>query len=530
MHVMYGAQAQTNPARRPAWLDLCAAGLLLSTVVLHVVAMFPRYFGGSLAQGSLWSQPDQAALYAVLAAGWALALGLVLAGPARMRLGAAVAVGLAVTELGFRVADLGQALHEGVGQSSTGMWLMTASWVTGAAGAMVATLAVIHRARIDADGDEPSPVPAPVGTAGVEPSAWPPSVASWGGDLDPASAVPSAPVPPPDPGSAELWGPKPDPDQGWAAQWGPESEADTGPPAPWAPAPGPDRPIASGPARLIGSGPARPAPPTPDPAPLSPWAYPLAAPAGTPAEVRTGGDAPLLPVPRETAAAPVDPTTPVPLEPTASVGVDATTAVGVDSTSAMPIDSSPAAPPAPSGAYGVGPTALVAVLALITAGAFLPAWDRYVGQVTTTGRSITFNLGNAFSGPWPLILGNVLVALALVSVPIVATRLRDRAVAASVVAGSLLALAAQFTTAIVQVNQPVPASVVGLTPAQAAQLGLQLHQSLTGWFTIDVLAAYALFVAVMVIGYLRPVAVQENSAGTWASAPEARSPASLPSS
>ena len=108
---------------------------------------------------------------------------------------------------------------------------------------------------------------------------------------------------------------------------------------------------------------------------------------------------------------------------------------------------------------------LVALLALITAGAFLPAWDHYVG-VTTTGRSISFNLGNAFTGPWPVVIGNVLVALALVAVPILATRLRDRAVAAAVVAGSLIVLAAQFTTAIVQVDQPVPPSVAGLTPSQ----------------------------------------------------------------
>ena len=165
-----------------------------------------------------------------------------------------------------------------------------------------------------------------------------------------------------------------------------------------------------------------------------------------------------------------------------------------------------------------------------TAGAFLPAWDRYVGLVTTTGRTVSFNLGNAFSGPWPLVLGNVLVALALAAVPIVASRLRDRQVAAFAVVGSLLVLASQFTAAIVQVNQPVPPAVAGLTPAQAEQLGLQLHMSLTGWFTLDVLAAYGLFVAVMVIGYLRPATVQENSAGTWATAPEARRAASLPSS
>jgi hypothetical protein len=193
----------------------------------------------------------------------------------------------------------------------------------------------------------------------------------------------------------------------------------------------------------------------------------------------------------------------------------------------------PAVETAPSGPYGARLTGLVAFLGLITAGAFLPAWDRYVGVVTTSGRTVSFNLGNAFSGPWPLVLGNVLVAVALVGVPVLGSRLRDRAVAGWLVVGSLLVLASQFTAAIVQVNQPVPPSVAGLTPAQAAQLGLELHLSLTGWFTLDVLAAYGLFVAVMVIGYLRPApahetSAQENSAGTWPSAPAARNPASLP--
>ena len=94
--------------------------------------------------------------------------------------------------------------------------------------------------------------------------------------------------------------------------------------------------------------------------------------------------------------------------------------------------------------------------------------------------------------------------------------------------GSLIVLASQFTSAIVQVDQTVSPSVAGLTPAQANQLGLQLHLSLTGWFTLDVLAAYALFVAVMVIGYLRPVEAQANAAGAWPAAPEARQPATLP--
>ena len=175
MEVMYRDQPADAVARRPAWLDLLTAGLLVAAVVLHLVAMFPSYFGGSIGQGSVWSQPDQAALYAVVTAGWALALALTLSGPARIRLGAGIAVGLAVTEFGFRFADVGEALHYGVGQSSTGMWLMTAGWVAGAAGAIVAVLAVLRRSRVDArgSGDQPAAgrrLPWPVAKAGPNPS------------------------------------------------------------------------------------------------------------------------------------------------------------------------------------------------------------------------------------------------------------------------------------------------------------------------------------------------------------------------
>ena len=77
MEVMYRDQHGDAVARRPSGLDLWAAGLLVAAVVLHLVAMFPPYFGGSIGEGSVWSQPDQAALYAVVTAGWALALALV---------------------------------------------------------------------------------------------------------------------------------------------------------------------------------------------------------------------------------------------------------------------------------------------------------------------------------------------------------------------------------------------------------------------------------------------------------------------
>jgi hypothetical protein len=336
-----GTEPEAAAARRPAAIDLLAGGLLAATVILHVVAMLPHYFGGA-GQASLWSQPDQAAEYVVLAAGWALALGLGLSSPARAGVAAGLAVGIGATELGFRLSDLGDVFRYGSGQAAAGLWLMSVAWAVGAAGAAVAVIAARRR----------------------------------------------------------------------AAQ-----------PAIQAALPEPPR-------------------------------------------------------------------------------------------------------------YGPGAVVLVAALALATAGAFLPAWNRYVGVATTTGRSISFNLGNAFSGPWQVVLGTVISGLALAVVPILAVRLRARAVGAAVVAGSLVVLASQFVSAIVQVGEAVPPSVAGLNATQANQLGLQLHMTLSGWFTFDVLAAFGLFVATMVLAHARleetPPGFQASSVGTWPSAPDSRRAATLP--
>ncbi len=266
MEVMYRDQHGDAVARRPSGLDLWAAGLLVAAVVLHLVAMFPPYFGGSIGEGSVWSQPDQAALYAVVTAGWALALALVLSGPGRVRLGAALAAGLAITELGFRVGDVGEALHFGVGGSSTGVWLMTAGWVAGAAGAIVAVMAVRRRARVqflDAATSDPAPAwdPAPgVMTAwpppGPSPSApgWaPPGDPRWSAAVaqppqaDPGWTPPGALQPPPDPqwSGAPTLPSQPDPQWSGAAARQPPPDPRWAAPdraAPGAPSPQRDRP------------------------------------------------------------------------------------------------------------------------------------------------------------------------------------------------------------------------------------------------------------------------------------------------
>jgi hypothetical protein len=355
----FEAAPTSDPAshRVPGSLELLAGALLVATVVLHVVAMFPTYFSG---QGSLVSQPDQAALYALLAASWALALAIGLTGPHRTHLAAAMAVGIALTELGFRVSDLGDVFRYGSSTAGAGLWVMEASWVVGAAAAGVAVVAARARhARPRATGvAEPGP-PSFVEPAPAEPV-----------PAEPAAAEPHAP--------------------------GPETaEAD---------------PAA-----------------TQDAHERLAWAM------------------------------------------------------------------------------------LVVVLAAVVAGAFLPPWDHAVAVSSVTGRSVGRNLGNAFSAPWQEIVGSVLAAAALFAVPAVSTRLRDRGVAAAAAVGSLLVLATQLVAAVVQVDEPVPPAELGLSPAQAGQLGLHISMQLTGWFTLDALAAYALFAAVMIWATLR--AAPEGSEG-----------------
>lgn len=404
--------------RRPAALDFAAALLLLATVVLHVVAMIPVYFIGS---GSLLSQPDQATMYSVLAASWALALAVGFTGPHRTPVAAALSVGLAVTELGFRVADLGDALKYGTGTVGNGLWLMEAAWAVGAVAAVAAVLAARSRHR-----SRPPRVVAPATDWQID---WTGAGAA-GQEANPysAEAVPA--------------------EDGWATAAVPAPEPTTAMPAQDAPTVAMQTPEGSG-------------------EPTEAFASP------------PGGD-----------------------------------------TSVQPVVPDGDDDPHERLAW----SALVVVLALVVAGAFLPAWDHAVAVSTQTGQSVSRDLGNAFKGqPWQQVVGTVLAAVALLVVPVVAIRLRNKAVGAAATVGSLLVLTSQFVAAVVQVDQPVSPANFGISDAQAHALGLQMTMRLTGWFTLDALAAYALFATVMVWATLR--VVHENSPGTSPSAPERRSAA-----
>ena len=76
-------------------------------------------------------------------------------------------------------------------------------------------------------------------------------------------------------------------------------------------------------------------------------------------------------------------------------------------------------------------------------------------------------------------------------------------------------------------DSPCRLRSVGLTQSQADALGLTLSMKLTAWFTVDALAAFALFAVIMVWAFAR--LVQENSAGVEPTAPDFRREA-MPSS
>jgi hypothetical protein len=54
--------------------------------------------------------------------------------------------------------------------------------------------------------------------------------------------------------------------------------------------------------------------------------------------------------------------------------------------------------------------------------------------------------------------------------------------------------------------------------------------TLTGWFTFDLLAAFALFVAAMVLGHVREARTDAHAVGHRGSHPYVQEPAPLPPS
>jgi hypothetical protein len=132
--------------------------------------------------------------------------------------------------------------------------------------------------------------------------------------------------------------------------------------------------------------------------------------------------------------------------------------------------------------HEIVPTAVLILAAIGAAIAFAPSWDSYLLQ-SALGTSQT-TLGNAFSNPAAVIVGDVAVMVLLVAVLVVAALWRPIRLGAALAAGALIPMVAQVISALVQVSEPTPPQQFGYTQAQAAEIGLKITNGLTPMFWV----------------------------------------------
>ena len=131
----------------------------------------------------------------------------------------------------------------------------------------------------------------------------------------------------------------------------------------------------------------------------------------------------------------------------------------------------------------LGPLVLLVLAGLGVAAAFAPAWDSFTLR-TAAGQSQSLTAGNAFSNPGLVIAGDVAVMIALAAVVIVAALWRPVRHGAVLLAGAIIAMAAQAISALVQASQTPSPAQFGISPAQASQLGLTISSGFTPAFWI----------------------------------------------
>jgi hypothetical protein len=131
--------------------------------------------------------------------------------------------------------------------------------------------------------------------------------------------------------------------------------------------------------------------------------------------------------------------------------------------------------------------------ALGAAVAFAPSWDSYTLR-TAAGAAQSLTAGNAFANPAPVIAGDIAVLVALVAVVVAAALWRPVRLGAALLAGAVIPMAAQAISALVQLGEGTSPAQLGISPAQAAQVGLTISSGVTLEFWI-----YCAFVVALAV-------------------------------
>ena len=111
-----------------------AAALLAIGVACGIAGLFPSYLGGA----SLAQQPAELVPHAIYLAVWTASALLILAGGARLRVGALLGMGTSIVTFGLFFADAGTAIAGGAHLMGAGLVLGLVGWLGCAAGSTMA--------------------------------------------------------------------------------------------------------------------------------------------------------------------------------------------------------------------------------------------------------------------------------------------------------------------------------------------------------------------------------------------------------
>lgn len=204
-------------------------------------------------------------------------------------------------------------------------------------------------------------------------------------------------------------------------------------------------------------------------------------------------------------------------------------AKGTDDASAAITAASIGFPGRPRG-YEITRAGLLILAAIGAAIAFAPSWDSYLIHLNN-GTSVWEIAGNAFSNPGWMIAGNLVTMIVFGLVVIAAALWRPVKLGAALLAGATIPMAAQAISALVQVSEPTPPSQLGISSAQASQLGVTIVNGVTPAFWIFTILMVVLIVSIawMLITPQTPVTAAAAAAPSPWAPPPSPSPEAAPS-
>ena len=142
----------------------------------------------------------------------------------------------------------------------------------------------------------------------------------------------------------------------------------------------------------------------------------------------------------------------------------------------------------------LGTVTLLALCAIGAAASFVPSWDSYTLTAASTGSAQTVTAGNAFSNPGWVIFADMATVIALIAVAVAAGLWRPARHGSALLGGTIVAMAGQAISALIQVRQASSPEMFGISAAQAQADGLTISSGVTSIFWV-----YVVFVIAMAI-------------------------------